>query len=66
MLLFIDDRLDSDHTQCFGRIRAPLRDGGAIIETIVAMAIAAIFLSGIHLTNSQAMLNVRSDRKSVV
>ena len=65
MLPFFDDRLDSDQTQCFGRIRAPLRGGGAIIETIVAMAIAAIFLSGIHLTNSQAMLNVRSSLESI-
>ena len=65
MLLFLDDRLASGQTPCLGRIRAPLRGGGAIIETIVAMAVAAIFLSGIHLTNSQAMLSVRASLESI-
>ncbi len=65
MLLIIDGRLAFDQTQHFDRIRASSRGGGAIIETIVAMAIAAIFLSGIHLTNSQAMLNVRSSLESI-
>ena len=65
VLLFNNGCLDSDHASCFGRIRAPLRGGGAIIETIVAMAIAAVFLSGIHLTNSQVMLNVRSSLESI-
>ena len=65
MLPFIDERSDSGRTPCLGRIRAPWRGGGAIIETIVAMAVAAIFLSGIHLINSQAMLNVRASLESI-
>ena len=39
--------------------------GGAIIETIVAMAIVAIFLSGIHLTNSHVLFKLRSSLESV-
>jgi len=47
------------------RFGAAARSGGALIETMVAMAIAAIFLSGVHLTNSQVMVQVRSSLESV-
>jgi hypothetical protein len=39
--------------------------GGAIIEAIVAMGVVAIFLSGIHLTNSHVLQNVRSSLESI-
>jgi hypothetical protein len=39
--------------------------GGAIIEAVMAMAIVAIFLSGIHLTNSHVLQNVRSSLESI-
>jgi hypothetical protein len=42
-----------------------LTSGGAIIETMVAMAIVAMFLSGVHLTNSQVMAQARSSLESV-
>ena len=45
--------------------KAPLQGGGALIETMVAMAIVAMFLSGVHLTNSQVMVQVRSSLESV-
>jgi len=47
------------------RFGAAARSGGALIETMVAMAIAAVFLSGVHLTNSQVMVQVRSSLESV-
>ena len=40
------------------------RDGGALLETIIAMVIVAIFLSGLHLTNSQVMSQVRGSLES--
>jgi hypothetical protein len=43
----------------------PANCGGAIIEAIVAMGIVAIFLSGIHLSNSHVLQNVRSSLESV-
>lgn len=39
--------------------------GGALLETIIAMTIVAIFLSGLHLTNSQVMSQVRASLESV-
>ncbi len=41
------------------------RKGGALLETIIAMTIVAIFLSGLHLTNSQVMSQVRASLESV-
>ena len=36
-----------------------------MLETIIAMTIVAIFLSGLHLTNSQVMSQVRASLESV-
>ena len=44
---------------------AAQRKGGALLETIIAMTIVAIFLSGLHLTNSQVMSQVRASLESV-
>ena len=44
---------------------AAQRNGGALLETIIAMTIVAIFLSGLHLTNSQVMSQVRASLESV-
>ena len=41
------------------------RGGGALLETIIAMTIVAVFLSGLHLTNSQVMSQVRASLESV-
>ena len=51
----------------FARIPRVMRGrngGGALLETIVAMAVVAIFLSGLHLTNSQVMSQVRASLES--
>ena len=44
---------------------AARRGGGALLETIIAMTIVAVFLSGLHLTNSQVMSQVRASLESV-
>ena len=41
------------------------RGGGALLETIISMTIVAMFLSGLHLTNSQVMSQVRASLESV-
>jgi hypothetical protein len=38
--------------------------GGALLETIITMTITAIFLSGLHLTNSQVVAQVRASMES--
>lgn len=38
--------------------------GGALLETVISMTIVAIFLSGLHLTNSQVISQVRASLES--
>ncbi len=40
------------------------RSGSALLETMIAMTIVTIFLSGLHLTNSQVMSQVRGSLES--
>ena len=40
------------------------RAGSTLLETIVAMTVVTIFLSGLHLTNSQVMAQVRASVES--
>ena len=46
------------------RVTRGRNGGGALLETIVAMAVVAIFLSGLHLTNSQVISQVRASLES--
>ena len=65
MIAAAPTRLPRDGARAPGMQRARCTRGAALIETMIAVGITAVFLSGIHLMNAQVWSQVRASLESV-